>query len=413
MNSSTTIKLALRNTTRRRTRTLLTAGMVVLGVALLLLALSWVRGVFGSMLSTATALGGHVRLVQPEYAAREELSPLYENIPDAAALEAQLRAQPGVVDVVARITTGVTVSSGEQIGDVFGLLVGASERYFRQYAGAKDKLVAGQWFSGANDEEAIIGTKLASQLGAKPGDELIVLGMTQDGSMSPIKVKLAGVAHLGAGALDLQILVPLSQVQYLTDIAGGATELLVYGEHYEQGEALAAQLRGLPEIDKLEVQAWHDREPWRSLSGTVNGMEAIIVSVIVFLTALGIWNTMMMSVLERTHEIGVLRAMGLSRWGTVRMFVGEALAIAFLGGVLGVLLGAYPAWLLETHGIQIGDRTASTNSLMLSETMHGKLSWSVVFMAFGLGLLMALLGSLVPALRAASIQPVAAMRSGR
>lgn len=409
---STTFKLAVRNTTRRRTRTLLTAGMVVLGVALLLLALSWIRGIFGSTLAMATAVGGHVRVVQPEFAAREELSPLYENITDTAPVEALLRAQNGVVDVEPRIMTGVTVSKGDQIGDVFGLLVGARERYFRQYLGAKDKLAAGRWFSGA-DDEAVIGSKVAEQVGAKPGAELILVGMTQDGSLSPIKVKLVGIVHLSAAALNQQIFVPLSQAQYLADMERGATELLVYGNDYEQGGALAGQLRALPELSKLEVQGWPEREPWRSLSSSVRGMERIIVFVIVFLTALGIWNTVMMSVLERTHEIGVLRAMGLSRWGTVRLFVGEALAIALSGGVVGVLLGAYPAWLLQTHGIRIGERTASSTGLMMAETMYGRLSWSTVWTAFGLGLLMALLGSLVPALRAASIQPVAAMRTGR
>jgi ABC-type lipoprotein release transport system permease subunit len=409
---ATSAKLALRNTTRRRTRTLLTAGMVVLGVALLLLSLSWVGGIFQSILSTATALGGHVRIVQPKFAEREELQPLYENIPNVAPLEAALRAQPGVAGVEPRITTGVTISKGDQIGDVFGLVVGASERYFRERTGAKEKLIAGAWFSGAPNE-AILGTKVASEVGAKVGDELILVGMTQDGSMSPIKVKLAGIAQMGVGGLDQQIFVPLSLVQYLVDIEGGATELLIYGDRYEHADRLVTQLRAAPMLKDYTVQAWSEREPWRSLSGTVNGMQSVIVGVIVFLTALGIWNTMMMSVLERTHEIGVLRAMGLSRWGTVRLFVGEALAIAILGGLLGVALGAYPAWLLETRGITIGARTAASTSLMISETMRGDLNWTVVGTSFCLGLLMALLGSLVPALRAASIQPVAAMRGGR
>jgi ABC-type lipoprotein release transport system permease subunit len=409
---STSVKLALRNTTRRRSRTLLTAGMVVLGVALLLLSLSWVGGIFESMLTTATALGGHVRIVQPQFAAREELSPLYENLADIASLEATLRAQPSVAGVEPRIMTGVTISKGDQIGDVFGLVVGASERYFRERTGAKEKLIEGRWFSGQQGE-AIIGSKVARELGAKVGEELILVGMTQDGSLSPIKAKLVGVAQLGAGALNQQIFVPLSAVQYLVDIEAGATELLVYGDTYQGASTLATQLRALPALHNLTVQAWSEREPWRSLSATVKGMQGVIVGVIVFLTALGIWNTMMMSVLERTHEIGVLRAMGLSRWGTVRLFVGEALAIAFFGGVLGVALGAYPAWLLETRGITIGERTAASTSLMISETLRGDLNWRAVLTAFSLGLLMALLGSLVPALRAASIQPVAAMRGGR
>jgi putative ABC transport system permease protein len=161
------------------------------------------------------------------------------------------------------------------------------------------------------------------------------------------------------------------------------------------------------------VQAWSEREPWKSVASSVSGVQSVIVVIFVLLTALGIWNTMMMSVLERTHEIGVLRAMGLSRAGTVGLFVGEALTIAVAGGLLGVALGVYPAWWLETHGIRIGERTAASVSLGISEVVRGDLTGAIVAAAFALGLLMALLGSLVPALRAASIAPVSAMRTGR
>jgi ABC-type lipoprotein release transport system permease subunit len=213
------------------------------------------------------------------------------------------------------------------------------------------------------------------------------------------------------------VLVPLSRLQYLADIPGGATELLVYGHRYQDAPALAAQVKaafsGDAKTASLAVQAWSDREPWHSIASTVRGVEVVIVAIFVLLTALGIWNTMMMSVLERTHEIGVLRAMGLSRAGAVALFVGEALAISVVGGLVGVALGLYPAWWLETHGIRIGERTATSVNIGFSEVVRGDLTSDTVVAAFALGLLMALVGSLIPALRAASIAPVSAMRSGR
>src|SRR5262249_50678424 len=122
-------RLAARNAVRHRVRTALTTGMVVLAVALLVIALSWIRGAFGNALEAATGMGGHVRVVSPRYAEREELLPLYENIPDTRALTQRLEAEPGVVEVEPRIVAGVTVTIGQEIGDVFALAVGASERY--------------------------------------------------------------------------------------------------------------------------------------------------------------------------------------------------------------------------------------------------------------------------------------------
>jgi putative ABC transport system permease protein len=408
---STVVRLAARNTMRRRARTALTAGMVVFGVAMLLIALTWIRGIFGSMTIAAADSSGHVRLVDRDFAEREELLPLDEHVGDVARWQALLLEQPGVIAVEPRIITGATVTVGEEIGDVYGAAIGASERYFRERLRLKEKLSSGAWFSGAPDE-VVIGAKIAAQAEARPGDEMVLLGMTQDGSLSSVKARIAGVVRTG-GMLDQQVFLPLERLQYFTDIGGGATELLIYGRAHEDAPALAAQLNAMPDFRGFLLESFTEREPWKSAGSSVRRTQSIIIFVIVFLTALGIWNTMMMSVLERTHEVGVLRAMGLSRLGTIALFVGEALAIAVAGGIIGLLLGAYPAWLLETKGINIGEQTAAASTAAISDVIRGDLSVESAVIVFALGLLTAVLGSLVPALRAAAIQPVSAMRSGR
>lgn len=407
------MRLALRNAFRRPLRTTLTAGMVVFAVALLLIFFTYLEGAMGGALANATAMSGHVRVASPAFVEREVLNPLEENLEQIAELVARLEARPGVVAVEPRINAGVLVSAGEEIGDVYAQALGGSEAYFRERLKANEKLVAGRWFTGAPDE-LVAGHKVVELLGAALGDELLLLGSTQDGSLSPMTGKLVGVVRGGGSALDHQILVPLERMQWLTDIPSGATELLVFGAHHDDGPALAKRLRTAPELSELTIQAWDEREPWSSLGATTKAMQTAIVLVVVFLAAVGILNTMMMSVLERTHELGVLRAMGLSRMGAIGMFVGEAAAIGLLGGLAGVGLGLWPSWALERHGLHIGEQTAaSMQGMGMSETIHGSLSLEGVILAFGLGVLMAVLGSVLPAIRGASVQPVTAMRSGR
>jgi ABC-type lipoprotein release transport system permease subunit len=105
--------------------------------------------------------------------------------------------------------------------------------------------------------------------------------------------------------------------------------------------------------------------------------------------------------------------MGLTRLGAVGLFVAEAAAIAVIGGIAGVAAGLGPSLLLQKYGVRIGEETTARIALPISETMHGKLTPEVVLGAFALGVAMAILGSVPAALRAASIQPVAAMKSGR
>ena len=120
-----------------------------------------------------------------------------------------------------------------------------------------------------------------------------------------------------------------------------------------------------------------------------------------------------MSVLERTAEIGVLRAMGMKARTVVSMFVVEATCIGVGGSAAGVLLGALPAWWAETHGVVLGDDISSKITIPVNSTFYADLSSDIVILAFLLGLLIAALGALLPSIRATAIQPVDAMRSRR
>ena len=146
--------------------------------------------------------------------------------------------------------------------------------------------------------------------------------------------------------------------------------------------------------------------------GVLGAMQGILGGFVVFITALGIWNTMMMSVLERTGEIGVMRAMGLGRLGTVWLFVLEAMGIGLLGGIVGAVLGAIPAYYLATVGITIGESVTQNigGDFQFKTTMYGTLNAWVLVKGVILAVVTGAVGSIVPAIRAALIQPVTAMR---
>jgi putative ABC transport system permease protein len=407
-------KLAARNALRNVTRTALTAATVVLGTALLTVGIAWVEGVLGDLMERGAGASGHVRLVDPEFAEKETLMPLYANLEDTAGLIDAIADQPGVIGVYPRIMNGATLTVGEEIGDVFGLVVGAPPELFDKHYGAREALVEGDWFTD-DPADVVIGYTLAERAEAKVGDEIVLLGMTQDSAMSRVKGNIVGITRAGNPLLDQQVFVPLATAQYFADIPDGATELLVYTDDYNDAPELAAALGKMPEVAEVTVQAWSEREPWAGMMGITAVVQGVLVGTIVFITALGVWNTMMMSVLERTSEIGVLRAMGMARGSTVGLFVIEALAIAVVGGLVGVALGAIPAAYLTMYGIELGEQVTGNMSadVPMSATMYASLTPRTVVVSFVLGMVMAIMGAAPPALRAASIQPVVAMRRGR
>jgi len=407
------LQLAMRNVQRNARRSLLTALMISTGAAFLILGMAWVDGVFKGAMAKGALFVGHVRAVTPAYSAKEQFFPLEENIADTAPVVAALASTPGIAGAYPRIQMGVTVTASEEIGENFGLLVGAPDELYTRWLALDRSLTEGRLAKA--DDEVVIGLTIADQTGAKLGQEIVVLGQTQDGSMSPAKLTVVGLYDLGSANQNKMMYVTLEKARWLADIPDGATEVVAYVGGDVANELVAAEARAVPALSGLDVKAWNERAPFDSFTGVIGTIQAITAGVVVLITALGVLNTMLMSVLERTAEIGVLRAMGMRLWPTLVMVVMEAFAIAVVGGLIGVAVGGVLAWAwLERHGINLGAAVKGLPSAIpINSIVYGDLQASQLVTAFVLGLAMALVGALLPAIRAAGIQPVEAMRFRR
>lgn len=406
------MRLAVRNVFRNTRRSLLTAGMVTLGSALLCVGTAWLQGVSGGMLDLATSGTGHVRVVQQEYADLEQMMPIYLNVEEVESLAQEIRTVDGVKGAYPRISLGTTITKTEVIGDHFALVLGAPFELYEHEYGLKGQLEpGGGWFEGPGD--VLVGGKVKEKLGLKLGEDVVMNGMTQDGSFSAVKGRVVGFVRGDNPIQQRQVFMSLEQMQYLADMPGAATEILVYGEDRDQALRLSKGMEGLSSLNKLLVQPWSDREPWAGMVAMMSFITFIIIIIIVFITSLGVWNTMTISVMERTGEIGVLRALGMKRLTTVSLFVIEAMIIGIIGGVLGVLLGGVPAYYLEVVGVSIPEGVVENMDVPFSATIRADLNAFVVCLTFMTAASMAFLGSALPALRAAFIQPVEAMRARR
>jgi putative ABC transport system permease protein len=411
------LALALRNARRNTRRSLLTAAMITLGVALLTVAMAWIEGVLGGALDTAARSIGPVRVVAPEYARREALMPLDAHLADVDALATRAKGVAGVRAAYPRVSMPVTITADDTLGERFALVQGAPLAYYTEELDLDARLTAGTLPAGEDD--ALLGRALAEQLQVRPGAEVVLLGQTQDGSLAPAKVRVAGVVSLGNAQQERQVWASLAKVRWMADVGEGATELLVFGPERGEAGALAERLRETlhaPPGDAAAtvVQAWDERPPFSELLVFADAIHAVAGGVIVFITALGVFNTMLMSVMERTGEIGVLRALGMRRREVVGLFLLEATSIALVGGILGAALGAAGGFYLQEVGVDLGSAVDRLNgAIPLTSTVYGKVSANVVGGAVGLGLLMAVVGGWLPALRASRIPPVEAMRARR
>lgn len=411
-------RMALRNTLRNGRRSVLTVLMITLGVALLTVSMAWIDGVLGGALDTAAQNFGPVRLANADYARREQVMPLEANLPVVDPLVKTVSSTPGVLAAYPRITMPVTVAAGGDLGERFALVQGAPLAYFEDALGLRAHLDEGAWF--ARDDDALIGRSMADQLGAKVGTELILLGQTQDGSLAPLKARVAGIVALGNAQQERQIYLPLAQVQWMADLPDGATEILAFGKDRTVARALAATLRervgeaARTDVPALSIRAWDERPPFDSLLAFADAIHLVAGGVIVFITALGVFNTMVMSIFERTAEIGVLRALGMRRREVMTLFLLEALLMALVGGVAGALLGGAGGLYLQEVGVNLGESVNRVNGVVpIATVVYARVSGKVLGAAVLLGLVMALVGGGIPAWRAGRISPVEAMRARR
>ena len=131
-------------------------------------------------------------------------------------------------------------------------------------------------------------------------------------------------------------------------------KVVLYGDDYKRAETLGMALGEAPSLEAWDIKSWEELPPWDAQIGIMRGVRAMLVIIIVVLAGLGVWNTMMMSVFgQEKTEIGVLQALGMTRFEVVFIFVFEAFAIAVIGGVAGVITRIDPALYMERIGVEL------------------------------------------------------------
>jgi putative ABC transport system permease protein len=415
------LRFAFRNARRNVRRTILTALTITLGCILLTIGLSWISGVYNSFVEAMIQNSGTVRITTENYYEKEALNPLEENLASTETIEKELGKIEGITGVYPKISQGVAASrGGEELGEIFGLLTGAPIEYYQKVLKLDQHVYQGTFFTQQAKTEGLIGRTLAMDMDIQIGEDAIFIGQTQDGSISPIKVTVVGLLDSGNSVFDRQAYVHIDKARWMADIPDGSTELLIYGAGDAQKLAVTIketvnelkQSKSMSVEEELAILAWNEREPFASLIIIPKIVSSLLASIIIFVTALGVLNTMMMSVLERTAEIGILRAMGMQREAIAFTFLLESMIIAMVGGTTGSLIGSLISIWMADKGINLGDAVSNVpDALPINTTLYPDWSIELALFTLGLSLIMALVGAIIPSWQANRITPIQAMRN--
>ena len=329
------LRFAWLNTLRNRRRSLITVAIAALGTAGILLAGGFALYTYESLAQASARTTGHLVIAKPDQFLRDEDAPLQHGLDDAPALTTQLLADPTVRQVLPRVEFSGLISNG----DKSTVMVAAGIEPDAEFAvkGPFLTINAGDVLASGQGQAVMLGEGLARSLKATPGSSLTLLASTTEGALNAMDVTVQGVFTTGIPEMDQRLV--------YTDIAT-AQRLLVtqrvssLGVFLDRMDATApAQARMSAALPALTVRNWIDQAPfYRSVKALYNrifGALGLIIGVIVVFV---VTNAMAMAIIERTREIGTLRALGTLPEQLVRSFALEGLVLGGGGAVLGALL---------------------------------------------------------------------------
>jgi ABC-type lipoprotein release transport system permease subunit len=278
------------------------------------------------------------------------------------------------------------------------------------------RMVKGSYLTGRIPKGVVMGDKLAATIGVEVGSEIVLLTPAADGSTGNDLYTVAGLFHTGLDAMDRGlVLMSLASLQELLRLPPGRIHEVGIKLHdittaTTTAAALEAQLsKTLP----VRVRAWPELAPELADYVQFNRRITFILFSIFFLLAvMGIVNTMLMAIIERTRELGMLMAVGMRPDQVVGLIVTEAASLAGASLVLGGALAVPLLWYLQVHGLNMGGNggAVSLAGVVVGPLWYGRQDFTVYTQA-ALGLAVtALLSALYPALRAAHFRPAAALR---
>ncbi len=259
----------------------------------------------------------------------------------------------------------------------------------------------------------IIGSGMAKVLGVGVGDHLHATGYAVNGTSEDVELEIIGVFRTGTPAFDRsRVYMHIHDLQRFTHLYDKAHEIAMVTDSPANAGALAARLRKEMAGRDLLIQSWAEMRPdIKQMMDLSEVSMAIMVFIILFVATLGVVNTMLMAVFERTRELGVLKAIGMSGFRIVRLIVAETLFMVLASSVVGTGAGLLMDWYLVEYGVHLNiSDSMSVGGVGLNPVLHGAITPTGVLAPTLILAATCLVASLYPAIRAARLAPAVGMR---
>lgn len=400
------VRLAWRNIWRNKRRSVIILISVAVGVVATILMDTLSRGMVYQMLNNQ--IGSHVSHIQIHRLGFKDNPAIQSTIPDADSVEFVLAHTNGIAHWSRRVLTYGLISSATSSSGV--QIVGIDPAHERNVTTIEKSLTGGRYLSG-EPNEAVIGKALAEKLDVALGDRVVAMASAIDGHVGSDVFRVIGIYETVSSEFDKStIYISRSNAQEMLTLGGRVSEFAMVLS--DLGLLDATQTTLEEQLGpRYEVLTYAEVLPILVLAIEVTEQSMVIFYAIIGIALIfGIINTMLMAIFERIHELGVLKAIGMLDRKLVAMVLGEAFFLGMIGTAAGFGLG-YLIYLPLSHsGIDLAMFSEGLRSFGVGTTIYPVLTWGVAADALLVIPFIAVLGAVYPAIRAARLGPVEAIR---
>ncbi|MFH1686032.1 MAG: FtsX-like permease family protein [bacterium] len=344
------VKLAWRNLFRNKRRTILAGTAIGIGLASLIVVDALMLGTETNMIHSATgSFMGQGQIHGENYRATLEREYV---ITDPTTVLTELQQDSTVAHFTPRAMSFAMISSPANV--VAGTMIGVVPQTERHLSQFDEALIEGEYFQGDSRYDLLIGYKLAELLEVALGDRVVItVAKAHTGELSQEMFRISGIYNFNTEELDRAMaIVRLPVAQNMLGLEGQAHEIAVTIVKDGIENAPAHEFRARYSTAGNEALGWRELMPQFSNVLEMTGLSTLIIGVVLFaLVALGIINTLFMSLYERMFEFGVMRAVGTRPFGIGRVVAYEAAALAVVSILFGALLGWFVTYILLQYGI--------------------------------------------------------------
>jgi putative ABC transport system permease protein len=415
-------RLALRNVVRQARRSALIAAAMVIGLALLMISRAIADGAHEAWISAGVRLGtGHVAIQAPGFLETGSLSARLDSVRLARAAGALLQdgIQASIQSVAPRLSVSGLASSAS--GALPVRIDGVDPRAERAFSELPGKVFAGRYLEPDDRLAAFVGVGLAQRLGLRLGNRLVLTAQGAGGELEGQLVRIVGTFRTGIPEMDEGLVhIPLETARRWVGAPGAATTLAVLLHRSWDTPGVVRAIRaalGSTAGSGIRVLTWREASPELDSAVRIDDFgDYVFHAVLLAIVTLAILNAVLMSVLHRRREFGVLQALGLTRRETGAVVFAEGLSLTALSGAVGLVLGFAVTWLFWRDGLDLSalmKQDITISGVAASPVIVPVFRFVQVVQSLAFTLLIGVLASVYPARAAMRIDVAEAMTFDR